>query len=258
MSDAVRSPLARHLQASPSCRRDSSSFQSGALRGACSCGWMYDDDGPVSKRLFVVGLTLSEDSSSAGRVVDEVSSAGYPRVAVSRSGAEWVMRTEPKKPDRAARDDGPLDALISRYQACVWNVLAMFDGDPLPADDPSHFCIERLEALIRRGLIGPKGALHDADPNQVVIEVPDRQPDHTWGAWKTTAAYAGTQLAAMHATDWNDHVSFSPECGARAVDTGTVGWIISGKLSCDCGWRARHTKKDEDEAKAEEARWESG
>ena len=340
MSDG--SALARHLRSSATCRRESSGFQSSS-RSYCECGWMCDDDGPVSKRLFVAGRTLSEDSSSAGRVVDEVSSAGYARVAVSRSSAEWVMRTEPKKPDRAARDDGPLDALISRYQACVWNVLAMFDGDPLPADDPSHFCIERLEALIRRGLIGPKGALPArpedvvpsfrgaaefqakafaeaylaarppkadscpwcgaddehavkpnarqrypetdaeirkrlpqvlmwpcpmcgtgsskaaADPNSTVLVVPERDGDgYAWGSWRCTPKEAEQRLAAMYARTWNDHVQFSPECGSRAVDNNTVHEIMRGTLSCDCGWRARHTKKDEDEREEEEHRWDNG
>ncbi len=45
------------------------------------------------------------------------------------------------------------DNLIVRYQECVRRIWANFPDDPLPADDPAHFWIDRFEALLDRKLI---------------------------------------------------------------------------------------------------------
>jgi len=45
------------------------------------------------------------------------------------------------------------DALIERYQRCAVQLWQLFPRDPLPADDPAQSWIERLEALLARGLL---------------------------------------------------------------------------------------------------------
>jgi hypothetical protein len=47
------------------------------------------------------------------------------------------------------------DALIERYQHCTQRLWQLFPRDPLPADDPAQGWIQRLEALLNRGLLAP-------------------------------------------------------------------------------------------------------
>lgn len=55
-----------------------------------------------------------------------------------------AQRTEPASPD----------SLLDRYAKCAWRIWELFPGDPL-GDDGAHFPIERLEALLDRGLLAP-------------------------------------------------------------------------------------------------------
>jgi hypothetical protein len=54
--------------------------------------------------------------------------------------------------------------LVSRYQHCVSQLLAMFPSDPL-GESPAQFYIERLEALIEKKLLAPTvvSSLSDVD-----------------------------------------------------------------------------------------------
>lgn len=45
--------------------------------------------------------------------------------------------------------------LLSRYFNCASQILALFQTDPLPPDDPAHSMIERLEAVLHHKLLQP-------------------------------------------------------------------------------------------------------
>jgi len=71
------------------------------------------------------------------------------------SRAKWAEEETPA-PFRAQEQEphSATGQVVARYQQCVHRILAMFDGDPL-GEHPAHYLIERLEALLDRGLIGP-------------------------------------------------------------------------------------------------------
>ncbi len=46
------------------------------------------------------------------------------------------------------------DYLLDRYQQCARRIWQLFPEDPL-GDDPAHCWIERLEAILDRGLLAP-------------------------------------------------------------------------------------------------------
>lgn len=54
-------------------------------------------------------------------------------------------------------DEGrsPEAVLIARYQACAQRFWEMFSQDPLPDAHPAQAWIERLEALLNLGMLGP-------------------------------------------------------------------------------------------------------
>lgn len=43
--------------------------------------------------------------------------------------------------------------LVKRYQACTLRIWRLFPSDCLPADDQSHFWVERLESILDHGLL---------------------------------------------------------------------------------------------------------
>lgn len=47
------------------------------------------------------------------------------------------------------------DELLKRYQRCAERLWRMFARDPLPDDHPAQSWLERLEALLELGLVGP-------------------------------------------------------------------------------------------------------
>jgi len=55
------------------------------------------------------------------------------------------------------------EEIIARYQRCVSRMLNLFDGDPLPPDDPAHFYIERFERVLDLGLLHPTPQAHDRE-----------------------------------------------------------------------------------------------
>jgi hypothetical protein len=81
--------------------------------------------------------------------------------AVIQGRREVRARNQPKAAAAAteysANDIAQTERLIERYQKCSLAIWSMFTSDPL-GDDPAHFWVERLESLIKRGLIGPKEA----------------------------------------------------------------------------------------------------
>lgn len=49
----------------------------------------------------------------------------------------------------------PERVLVARYQACAQRLWAMFPRDPLPSNHPAQAWVERLEALLNHGMLGP-------------------------------------------------------------------------------------------------------
>jgi hypothetical protein len=79
------------------------------------------------------------------------------RLAREGKVAEEFAAVETKCPP-SAPDHSRLAAaskLNERYHECATAIWRLFEKDPLPADEPAHTMLERLEALIKRGLIGP-------------------------------------------------------------------------------------------------------
>ena len=88
----------------------------------------------------------------------------------------------------------PETGVIKRYQQCVYALLDMFNGDPLPAEHPAHALVERLEALIELRLIGPvpTSSAPDFDFD------PGPRPS-TPGKWWSRGFKPGKKTATVHA-----------------------------------------------------------
>lgn len=48
--------------------------------------------------------------------------------------------------------------LIERYQKCAERIWLLFPSDPLPDDDHAQLWVDRLESILARELLIPRGS----------------------------------------------------------------------------------------------------
>ncbi len=124
---------------------------------------------------------LDPDGPSVFAAPDPCPTKAGPESWVDRKLRDPKMRAlveAEEAKERSATDDGDL-RILKRYQRCAVRLWELFPTDPL-GDDPAHFYLERLEALLDRGLLAPQRSDYARIEGQELKDLLDQENHQGW------------------------------------------------------------------------------
>lgn len=77
------------------------------------------------------------------------------RVADRDRQLEQMLADRKQASENAWNAEAEWNDLVVRYHACVHQLMGLFPRDPLPSNEKAYWLIDRLEALLRHGLLAP-------------------------------------------------------------------------------------------------------